>query len=46
MSNVLAGWLILGAFYVLMLLLVWSLAAAAALGDELMAAASMEGDDE
>ena len=41
-----SGWLILGVLYALMLVFVWALAAAAALGDELMAAASMEGDDE
>lgn len=46
MSDVLAGWLILGAFYVLTLVFVWALMAAAALGDDLMAAASMGDDDE
>lgn len=45
MSDVLAGWLILGAFYVFVLVFVWALMAAAALGDDLMAAASL-GDDE
>ena len=45
MSDVLAGWLILGAFYLLMLVFVWSLLAAAALGDD-MAAAALGDDDE
>lgn len=45
MSNVLAGWLILGVFYVFMLVFVWSLMAAAALGDD-MAAAALGDDDE
>lgn len=40
-----AGWLILGVFYVLVLVFVWSLMAAASLGDD-MAAASMGDDDE
>lgn len=34
MSNVAAGWLILGVFYVLVLVFAWSLMAAASMGDD------------
>ena len=34
MSNVAAGWLILGVFYLLVLVFVWSLMAAASMGDD------------